>query len=247
MYIDIDGLKTYYEIEGSGECVLFLHGFKGGVESFKGVSNALKEKFKVISLNFWGFDNNKSDIPKRTFFVKDYAKNVLLFLDKLNIDRVHIIAHSFGGRVAIYIAANYHERVNKIVLCDAAGIKPKKSLIKRFKVFKYKLLKLLVKCKILKRGCLEKYGSKDYKSLPPVMRQTFINVVNEDLQCYAKKITCPVLLVWGKNDLDTPLYMARALHKNIKDSGLIIYDAGHFAYLEKHKEFCAAVDYFLTH
>lgn len=247
MYVEIDGLKTYYELAGIGESVLFLHGFKGSTESFKGVFNRLKNKFKVLSLNFWGFDNNKSDIPKRTFFVRDYAKNVLLFLDSLNIDRVNIIAHSFGGRVAIYLAANFPERVKKIILCDAAGIKPKKSLKKSFKIFKYKLVKFLVKCKILKRKCLEKYGSKDYKSLTPDMRQTFINVVNEDLTCYIKKIICPSLLVWGKNDLDTPLYMAKRMHKYIRDSGLIIYNAGHFAYLEKHEEFCVTAEYFLLH
>lgn len=248
MYIDIDGLNTYYKLEGEGECVLFLHGFKGSTDSFKGVFNRLKNKFKVLSLNFWGFDNdNKSDPPKRTFFVENYAKNVLLLIDELNIEKVSIIAHSFGGRVAIYLAANYPERIKKLILCDAAGIKPKKGFKKRFKIFKYKLVKLLANYRILNKKRLEKYGSKDYKSLNAGMRQTFINVVNEDLTSYVKKITCPTLLVWGKNDFDTPLYMAKRMHKYIRDSGLIIYNAGHFSYLEKHEEFCITADYFLTH
>ena len=247
MNIKIDGLNTYYETQGVGECVLFMHGFRGSCDSFKGVYNKLKEKFKVLSLNFWGMDNDKSDLPKRTFFVEDYAKNVLLFLDALDLKRVNIVAHSFGGRVAIYLAANYPERVDKVILCDSAGIKPKKTIKYHTRVFKYKFTKILIKFKILKINALNKYGSTDYKSMPPVMRQTFINVVNENLLKYAKMVTCPVLIVWGKKDIDTPLYMAKRLHKNIKGSGLIVYEnAGHYSYIDNFAEFCIVADYFFS-
>ena len=247
MYIEIDGLNTYYEQEGEGESILFLHGFKGGVFSFKGVFSKLKENYKVTALNIWGFDNNLSDIPKRTFEVSDFSKNVLLFLQKLNITKTHIISHSFGARAAIYLAAEYPELVDKLILIDAAGIKPRRGIKYRFKVFKFKLVKFLVKLKLFKKSRLDKYGSKDYLSLPQNLRQTFKNVVNENLIKYIKKITSPTLIIWGKRDADTPLYMAKKLNKNIKNSGLVVFDAGHYSYLEKFNELMVTVKYFLTH
>ena len=247
MYIEIDGLNTYYEQEGDGENILFLHGFKGGCFSFKDAFEKLRANYKVTALNFWGFDNNLSEIPKRTFDVSDFAQNVLLFLQKLNIAKTHIICHSFGGRVAIYLAANYPEIVDKLILIDSAGIKPKRNIKYRFKVFKFKLLKFFVKLKILDKSRLNKYGSKDYLSLPKNLRQTFKNIVNEDLISYAKKIATPTLIIWGKYDYDTPLYMAKKLNKNIKSSGLIIFEAGHYSYLEKFNEFIVTVNYFLKH
>ena len=58
--------------------------------------------------------------------VKDYADGVLELMDKLNIEKATLVGHSFGGRVAIYIAAKYPEKVEKLVLVDSAGIKPRR-------------------------------------------------------------------------------------------------------------------------
>ena len=78
------------------------------------------------------------------------------------------------------------------------------------------------------------------------MRETFKKVINLDLTPNLKDITRPTLLIWGENDIDTPVYMAKTMEKNIKDSGLVILkDAKHFSYIDKINEYNVIVDNFL--
>ena len=64
------------------------------------------------------------------------------------------------------------------------------------------------------------------------MRKSFTNVVNEDLTNYLKDIKNEVLLLWGNNDIDTPLKDAKKMNKTIKESSLIVLNGTHYVYLE---------------
>ena len=75
-------------------------------------------------------------------------------------------------------------------------------------------------------------GSRDYKAASPMMRQILVNVVNEDLSSYAKKIEEPTLLIWGENDTEALVEDAKELEKIMVDAGLIILPGTHYAYLE---------------
>ena len=93
----------------------------------------------------------------------------------------------------------------------------------------------------------DKYSSPDYKALKTeVMRETFKKVISLDLSSNLKEITRPTLLVWGENDLDTPLYMAKKMESEIKDSGLVVLkNAGHFSYIDNSNEYNVIIDNFL--
>lgn len=78
------------------------------------------------------------------------------------------------------------------------------------------------------------------------MRETFKNVINLDLTDRLSKITRPTLLIWGENDTDTPLYMAKIMEKKIKDSGIVVLkDAGHFSYLDNKAQYLKVAEVFL--
>ena len=78
------------------------------------------------------------------------------------------------------------------------------------------------------------------------MRETFKNVINLDLTDNLEKITRPTLLIWGENDKDTPLYMAKIMEKKIKDSGIaILKGAGHFSYLDNVSQYLKIVEVFI--
>lgn len=111
-------------------------------------------------VDFYGF--GKTPHPDYPLTVKDYADGVLELMDKLNIEKATLVGHSFGGRVAIYIAAKYPEKVEKLVLVDSAGIKPRRGIKYRLKILLHKILKKFGKG--LK-------GSKDYRALSPVMKK----------------------------------------------------------------------------
>ena len=242
----LNGLNITYRYsknQSSFDTVLLLHGWGGNLNSFRYLEKELiKNGFSVLTLDFPAFGG--SEQPPETFTMHDYYKIVSELLEAENLNKVNIVAHSFGGRVAIMLASLKPEKINKLVLVDSSGIKPKFSLSKKLKILKYKTLKKLKEKGIIKRD-LTYYGSDDYKALPKNLKPVFNRIVNTDLADFAKEIQAPTLLIWGTKDKDTPMYMAKKLNKFIKDSAIIKFeDCGHFCYLEKPQEFQKIVENF---
>lgn len=223
--------------------VLLLHGWGGSLDSFKATEDFLiKNSYSTLNIDFPGF--GKSDLPKQDFTLKDYKNIVEKILENENINSVAVVAHSFGGRVAIMLAEETN-LVNKLVLVDSAGVKPKFSLKKWFKVKNYKFKKFLNN-KLKTKFDLSKYGSEDYKAMPKELKGVFNNVVNLDLSPALKNIKCPTLLIWGDKDKSTPLYMAKKIKNKVDDCELIVFkNCGHFSYLEKFNDFCLIINKFL--
>lgn len=141
-----------------------------------------------------------------------------------------LVGHSFGGRVAIKFASKYSYLLEKVVLVDSAGLKPRRKISYYFKILRHKLLNFLKIPHIA--------GSTDYRKLDEISKKTFKNIINEDLTPLIGKITLPFLLIWGDKDTETPIYMARKLYKNLLDSTLIVFKGkGHYAYIERQNEF----------
>lgn len=249
MFINIDGTNVFYKHAGTGEKIILLHGWGGNSDSFLPVYNYLLTKFEVYSIDFPGF--GQSDVPEEPWDVGDYSKMLYGFMRELNINKASLIGHSFGGRVSILFSSKNPDKVNKLVLVDSAGLIPKRTIKYYFKVYKFKLLKniYLLFAKGTDREAklqkfYSKYGSKDYRE-SGFMRQTFVKVVNQDLLPYLKEIKAPTLLIWGEDDVDTPLYFAKTMEKEIPDAGLVVFKgAGHFSYLDKIGDFNIIVNKF---
>ena len=224
--------------------IVFLHGWGGCAESW-GVIPARLAGFGYYSIVIDFSDFKEWPNSEQGLYVLDFAIEVKELLENLKITDVSFVGHSFGGRIAVKIAGLKMVEVKKLVLVDSAGLKPRRGLKYKYNVWRYKSLKKRVECGKANKDCLEKYGSADYKALSSIERKTFINVVNEELSPNAQNIDCPTLLVWGKNDKDTPFYMARKFKKLIKNSRLEVYPAGHFSYLECMDEFIDDVYGFL--
>lgn len=237
----------HYETFGNrnNPAVVFLHGWGGSGVSWGNIPQVIAGfGFFVVIVDFWGF--GKSKLPPRPFSVGDFADSVLEIIKKLGLQNVSLIGHSFGGRVAIKIAGNNYCWLKNLILVDSAGIVPRRTISYKFKVYRYKRLKSRVQKGEVDPSVLEKFGSVDYKVLCPVMKESFVKIVNEDLKKNAKQISCETLIVWGRSDKDTPLYMAKKLKRVIKESELIILDGGHFCYLENKNKFIDLIYDFLT-
>lgn len=215
-----------------------MHGWGGSVRSFEGTAKVLSEKFHCLLVDFAGFGDTPE--PKNAYTLCDYTNDLDTLLDSLNIGECIFIAHSFGGRVAIdHISSKRKTKVIGAVFADVAGLKPRRKIAYYIKVGVYKMKKRL--------GIdVSNSGSSDYRVLSPVMRGTFVNIVNEYLDKKLYNIHIPVLLIWGDKDEDTPMYMARKMKKEIEDSALIVFKGrGHFAYLEESKRFTLIVKSFV--
>lgn len=233
-----NGTEVYFKSNGKAgdnNAIVLLHGWGASSAAMDGAYNYLSGIGRtVVSIDFPGF--GKSDYPPETWGIHDYADCVQYIISENGIVKPTIVGHSFGGRVAIILGAR--KVASKLVLADAAGLKPKPSLRKKLAVMRYKAAKR-------KGKTILNAGSPDYAALSPAMKKVFVRIVNTHLDNLLGKIDVPTLIFWGKDDKDTPPYMARRLNKGISDSGLVMMpDAGHFAYAERSDVFNAAVRVF---
>lgn len=228
----------HFKIFGKGKSfVLFLHGWGGSTNSFLSVAKRLSETHKVILIDFYGF--GKSKFPDNALDTYEYAVQLYLFLKKKNMDNLNIVAHSFGGRVAIILASLFDIKVNKLVLVNSAGVLPRRSIKYKCKVLKYKIYKKLSNLKLISDDRLSKFGSEEYKQLNTLQKFSYVKIVNQGLEYLMKNVKNNTLIVWGSEDKTTPLYMAYTIKKLIPNSSTYIYEnSGHFSYLENHLNFC---------
>jgi pimeloyl-ACP methyl ester carboxylesterase len=215
--------------------VIFLHGWGGSISSFLFAAKRISRNYRVTLFDFAGFGETPE--PSFAYSVSDYAADVLKLMDTLNIKSAVLVGHSFGGRVAMELAAKFPSKVDALVLVDSAGIKPKRKPKYYIKVFIHKLLKKL--------GLKGLRGSSDYSILTPVMKQSFIKVVNYDQSHLLPLIRQQTALFWGDGDKETPFYMAKKLKNGIRNSELFMLRGGHFAYAEDSARFIIVLLAFL--
>ncbi len=215
---------------------VFLHGWGCDHKSLLFCNKILKDS--CLFIDFPPFGKSSKDIKDWTIFT--YSNMVISLCQHLGVKKINLIGHSFGGRVSIIMAVVCKSLVNKIVLVDSAGLKPKRKPNYYFKVWSYKLRR---KFGLDTSNC----GSKDYLALPENMRKIFTSVVNTHLDDFLPSITAPTLIVFGENDTTTPIYMAKKLNKKIKNSQLLILpNAGHFCFEDCRLEFMDAIKNFLN-
>jgi pimeloyl-ACP methyl ester carboxylesterase len=232
-YIDIEGLRIRYQQGGHGEPMLFLHGWGGSVESFFPVYSELSRYFQTTILDFPG--HGQSSLPPTPWSVSDFLDCTLKFMDRLALGQPHIVAHSFGGRIAIRLAAAHPQRAGRILFTAGAGVKTPLSFRRRIKrslaVFKSFLPGPL------RERLLPFLASQDYRHAGP-LRPTLKRVVAEDLTPLLASIRSRCLLIWGDQDHETPPYCGEVMHRLIPDNDYVVFaGAGHFPYLDFTNKF----------
>lgn len=237
MLYNYNGCEIYYRFIGKkdGEINLFLHGWGRNGKDFLPIIESFPE-IRWLILDFPPFGNS-GEIKEWTILT--YANMVMCLLDHLGIQRCNLLGHSFGGRVAMILASLQKDRIQKLVLIDSAGMKPKRGIKYHFKVWRYKRLKK-------KGGKIKDFGSEDYRKLSDDMKSIFNNIVNTFLEDYCINIASKTLIIWGENDTETPLYMAKRINKLIEGSQLVILkNAGHTCFLDRQLAFCETLKTFL--
>ena len=215
-----------------------MHGYLSNKESFIYQIEYFSRFFRVIAIDITSFGGSKP-LPF-AYSLNDYLQDIIKVIKSLKLTSYHLIAHSFGGRIAIKLAS-CSEGVNKLILTGSAGLKPKRNFKYYFKVYLYKIIK-----GFLSSDAKRKFGSSEYRALTGYNKESYYKIVNEYLDKYLNKIDNKTLIIFGGNDLETPPYMAKKLNRGIKNSSLyFIKGAGHFCFLEKPVEFNFIVNEFL--
>jgi pimeloyl-ACP methyl ester carboxylesterase len=251
------GADVYVQQQGTGKNLLLLHGWGGKCESWAHVLRDLQQDFAMTALDFPGQGGRSSD-PPEPWDVSAYAEMTFQVLKELGIARTSIVAHSFGGRVSLVLAAEHPELVDKMVLTGVPGLRVPPTPKQKLRSCLYKGLKALAECGMTRKllgeervhsfrcRLQERFGSRDYRALSPEMRKTFSKVVSQDLSGYLERIAAPTLLFWGTKDTAAPLWMGQEMARRIPDAGLVVREAGHFAHEEWYTDFLAVLKYFLS-
>lgn len=249
MYLEIEGLRTRYEAVGSGSPVVLLHGWGATLDAMRPIVHCLARDHQVLALDLPGF--GESARPTDAWGCHEYARWLAGFMAAAGCARAAVLGHSFGGRVAICLAAERPERVDRLVLVDSAGVPPTRNRRHHLRVSVFRTLRRMVQAaplpwrERLQERLLGRFGSSDYRSAGP-MRAIMVRVVNEDLRPLLASIQAPALLVWGENDRDVPVSDGRVMAAGIRDSRLeVLSGAGHFAYMDCLPQFCRLVGDFL--
>lgn len=224
--INIQDLNINYIQYGEGQDILLLHGWGQNIEMMKPIGDNFCDKFRITILDFPGF--GQSDEPKEPWNIEKYVCLVEELASKLKIKKPIVIGHSFGGRVAIKFSSR--NPIEKLVLFGSPCIRIQENLSLSVRLLKK--IKKLPGMNGIGEYMKQFIGSRDYKAASPVMRQTLVEVVNEDLSKYAREIEAPTLLIWGLNDDEAPVSDARELEKIMVDAALITMPGTHYAYLE---------------
>lgn len=232
---------NYYTGQAKGAnrgVFVFLHGWRhDGAAWFHILEALMTGGISVFCLDLPGF--GKSELPAHPFTVGDYAAVVKEFIDKLQLEKVTLVGHSFGGRVAIKVAALFPDVIQKLVLVDSAGLRTL-TVSLRLKGLMAKIVKPIFSLPIFHHARKAIYAlmeAEDYVRNPE-LKQTFLNVINEDLNSLLPKINHQTLILWGESDAEVPLAKGKIMKQQIKNSELVVFPkAGHLPFYDQPEEF----------
>lgn len=215
--------------------VLALHGWRRSHEDFREVLSGAASggaALDAIALDLPGF--GASPPPPGAWGAAQYAAALRPLLEEMT-ERVVVVGHSFGGRVAIELARVARQRVGGLVL-SGVPLVPAHGESSRTAT-PYRIVRALAGFGLVGEERLErarrKYGSRDYREATGVMRGVLVRVLAEDYTASLRDIECPVELVWGAKDATAPVAFAKRALAALKDGHLVeLAGVGHFVPME---------------
>jgi pimeloyl-ACP methyl ester carboxylesterase len=182
----------------------------------------------AVALDLPGF--GATPPPPEPWGAAEYAAAVAAVIDELH-PPVVVLGHSFGGRVAVHLAAGRPDLVAGLVLTGAPLLRRPGAAPRRPSAG-YRVGRWLHRRGVLSEARMEvlrqRYGSADYRAASGVMRAVHVRAVNETYEAELAKVACPVELVWGDDDPDVPLAVAREVTRLLPSAHLeVVPGAGH--------------------
>lgn len=240
-YIRINELNIHYNVSGSGDNVVIIHGLSSSINLLDGLVKNISTYKKVYTLDLPGF--GLSDEMKKPWTIDDYVECIIKFIEMNDIKKCSIIAHSIGGSIIIKMLGEYDTSfdVDKIILINSNGIvHDNEKTIARKKKRKKFLYKLFFNKKIVKRFpkyrrmMVYLFGNYDYDRLSKTMKDTVDNLLKENIEKYLPNIFQESLLIWGNKDKETPISDAYRMRHLLPNCRLVEIKGGeHFVFLQE--------------
>lgn len=272
-YVVLHGYRRAYRTMGSGPPLLLLHGLGCDSSTWSGVMPTLAEHYTVIAPDLLG--HGESDKPNADYSLGGYANGMRDLLTILDIDKVTIVGHSFGGGIAMQFAYQFPERTERICLVSTGGLGPEVTPLIRFLTLPgsgavVAAATLRPIRPIVSGGLrvLSKIGlplthdlgevSTIYENLAdPDMRRAVQRVTGHVLNWRGQYVTMtdraylarlmPMLVIWGKQDAVIPVSHAGIARSYAAKAKIHVLDkTGHFPHKDHPEEFCRLVIDFIS-
>jgi pimeloyl-ACP methyl ester carboxylesterase len=219
-HIEANGVNYYYAIYGKGEPLLLLHGGLGQIEMFGPVLGMLAEGRQVIGVDLQG--HGRTTLGEREISLVDMGDDMAAILKQLGYEQVDVLGYSLGGGVAFRLAAQHPERVRRLVLASAGYAQDG---------FYPEMLPMQAQ---VGAGMMEAMKEtpmyKSYVAIAPHPEE-FPKLLDRmgaymrtpyDWSADVKKLTMPVMLIYGDSDMYRPEHIVKfyqLLGGGLKDAG----------------------------
>jgi len=213
-YMDVNGVKLYYEVYGKGEPLLMLNGNNSSMARFSKQIDALSKKYMVIGLDSRGQGKSTSNDTKITYELM--ADDVNTFLDKMQLKNVNILGWSDGGNIAVILAMQHPDKVNKMAIMGTVLYNDDSSITAETN----KIIRKQIK-RMEERGVAK--TNMDYRLKVLLMTEPHINP--DSLQ----NIKAPTLVMAGQHDVVKENHTKLIAEKISKSKLVIFKGAGHEA------------------
>ena len=248
-FLAVDDLVIHYRDEGQGPTLVLLHGVASSLHTWDGWTDRLKEQYRVIRIDLPGHGLTGRDPSVERYELPYMIDKLEKFLNKLSIDNIYLAGNSLGGYIAWNYALHRPDRVNKMILLDAAGFPQDMPFIMDMAampvigdvgtVFMPKFL--------VNMNVSAAYGDEDKatdevkqryfdlvmrkgnrKALIDVFRTMKEQSTNPHIGDRVKEIAVPTMLMWGDQDEWVPLEIFEKFRQNLPQSQTIVYEGvGH--------------------
>ncbi len=257
-FIEIDEMNVHYRDEGEGFPIVLIHGTAASLHTWDDWTDELKRTNRVIRMDLPAFGitgpNKNAD-----YSLQAYTDFLNSFIEKLKLKKFHLAGNSLGGNIAWNYAADYPQKIEKLILVDASGLPTNKQPPSIFKMAKTPLLKTLflyVTPKILIKKNIKEVYADDSKITDELVdryhkmalrvgnRKAFIDRAKTDFGLDStvninklKTIMTPTLLIWGALDLWIPLDNGIRMDRILVNSSLkVLENSGHVPMEENPEE-----------
>ena len=218
---------------GGSPRVLALHGWGRSHRDFDAVlapapaGGPPEPPLDAIALDLPGF--GAAPPPPEPWGAADYARAVAPVFEEMAAPVV-VLGHSFGGRVAVHLAASFPDQVRALVVTGAPMLphpgRPTRPAVAYRVVRRLHRMGLVSGARL--EGARQRHGSADYRSATGVMREVLVRAVGERDDAQLARIACPVTLVWGDDDTAAPLSVAEGAAALLAHGELVVCPgAGH--------------------
>jgi pimeloyl-ACP methyl ester carboxylesterase len=248
LYKTVDGVRVHYVDVGEGSPVVLIHGFASSLGTWRDLVEVLKKNHRVVALDLKGF--GWTDRPEGDYSPKAQAKLVFDLLEALGIDKTDVVAHSWGSSIALEMALDQPDRVDRVALYDAWVFEEQiptffhwarvdglgEALFAMFydERADEKMRLAFYDDRYVTEELVESVEAQ--LDRPGTTAAALAAVRGQHYQEVEKRygsIDKPVLLLWGREDKVTTLEYGERLSKDLPHARLVVYpQCGHFPMIE---------------